>query len=656
MIRSDPQAEFHRRVRWRVGFFMVSVGLAFALIAFRLVQLQVLVDPALEALAQRQYSKTATVAPYRHPLYDRNGHELAVSIPSPSVYARPKLVRQKRRAARVLAKVLGQTPARWLEKLDSSRPFVWLERQVGAEAAARLAAFRLSGIFVEPENRRVYPNGEVAAHVLGFTDIDGNGITGIELSLNRDLLAPSTKLTLPRDGRGTTTYIDRKYGRAEPGDGAVSLTLDRRLQSRIEDELQKALTETGAATGIAIVMDPHTGEIYALAQRPGFDPNHFTRYDTHAFLSRATSALYEPGSTLKVLFTAEALERGLLRPGSSLYCGNGKVVVGKETLREADGHRFSWLSVAEVLRLSSNVGAVRIAQLLGPVGVMQTLDRFGLTAKTGIQLPGETTSPPRARRHWIPVHVATAGFGQGVAATPLQMVVAFAPFANGGYLVRPTLLSREGHGARGRSGVRLLSRGTVDAIKEMLISVTEAKDGTGTAARVPGVRVAGKTGTGQKFEPGVGYRGGKYFSSFIGFLPADRPELLIGVMLDEPQRGYYAAKVVAPLFSRIAEMALHVLGKRPERSLATRLPIASLLPRRENAAATARTEVESAGDGKWRMPDLGGLTVRETVRVLGGKFGDLRVRGSGYLLNQSPKAGSVVGADVAVVLQFNPSG
>ncbi len=652
-------------MRVRLGFLYVCLAAFFLFVAFRLVQLQVLVNPVLAALAQKQFQKVGKVAPYRQPIYDRNREELAVSIPASSVFARPKLIRSKRKVARALSKILGGAPSRWMARLDTRKSFVWIHRQLGAETAKRLAKLNLAGVFIESENKRIYPNGPLASQVLGFTDIDGNGLSGLELSLNKELLEKETRFPLPRDGKGNPSYIDTKYISAEEAKGGVYVTLDRRLQHAVEEELQRAMDETGARAAYAVVMDPFNGEIFALGQQPGFDPNFASQTPSAAFTNRLLSHLYEPGSIMKPIFAAEAIQDGIMTPETLVDCGQGKLVIGRDTIHEAEARdQFGIIPLEQVIRFSSNVGAVKVAQALGAKRLQGALDRFGLTARTGISLPGETTLQSKAAGFWkVPIQLATAGFGQGISVTPLQIVAAYAPFANGGYLVRPKILLREtlqGGNAR-MEAKRILTSKTIQAMRRILLSVTEEKGGTGVGVRLPGIRVAGKTGTAQKYEQGIGYGGGKYFSSFIGFLPAEQPELLVGVMVDEPKGKFFSAETAVPLFRRISERSLQILDKVPkQRILAAADGKKALLPL-SPATLTAAVASETApmvdvSEGKWIMPDLKGVSVREALRSIGRYLGNVKVSGSGYLDSQAPKPGSVVGTESAVALHFSPTG
>ncbi len=637
-------------VRIRLGF-VFSLCLIFAgLIFFRLVQLQVIKNPDLETLAQKQFERVSKMAPPRLAIFDRNREELAVSIPASSIFIRPRLITRKHRAARALSDVLGGSPLKWLARFETQRPFVWIQRQVSEEVAREISKRKVGGIFLENENRRSYPNGMLASQLIGFTDIDGNGIAGVELSLNEELLKKPQSVTLLRDGKGTPTYIGKKMIRPDDGQSGVYLTLDRRLQHAVEEELDRTIEETSAKGAMAVVLDPFTGEIFSMAQRPGFDPNNPSSVHPSQLNNFLISHLYEPGSTIKTLMAAEAIQYGLLNEKSFINCEQGKFRIGDVTIGEAESnHRFGLIPLEKVIRVSSNIGAVKVAQMLGVERVRATLERFGFTQKTGIHLPGEVGANLKPDKAWKNVLLATAGFGQGFSVTPLQMTLSYAPFANGGYLIKPKIFLRE-NADKTPPLQRILKPTTVRTVKEMLVGVTQ-EDGTGFLAKIPEIQVAGKTGTAQKYEAGKGYASEKYFSSFIGFLPANEPELLIGVFVDEPKKPFYASQVAAPLFRKIAERSLQILNRLPK----NRITEKELSPAGTVAVApAARPILKTKGDGKWIMPDLTGLGVRDVLQIMGGHFENLKISGNGYLKDQSPKSGETVSETTA--LQFDFSG
>ncbi|NBT57743.1 penicillin-binding protein 2, partial [bacterium] len=560
----------------RLGLVSLSFFAFFTLVGFRLVQLQVLPNQDLYDLSKKQFTRTDKKAPFRLPIFDRNHEELAISVPVTSIYAHPKKLSSRKKTALLLSRVLGGQTSKWLQKLDAKKNFVWVQRQISDEKANELKKLKIPGIGIESENKRIYPNGTLAAHVLGYTDIDGNGLSGVELSLNQTLLQERERRKLSKDGKGNTSYFEKNQTRMEEPQAGISLTLDRRIQAMVEQELDKTKSETRAQSVMAVVMNPFNGEILAYAQRPGFDPNTPTQSPTDSQQNKIIQSLYEPGSTLKVLFAAEALEKQTLTSASVLDCGNGKIKVGNTVISESDKkHNHHSLSLEKVIAYSSNVGAVRVAQKVGAQGALDLLERFGLTRKTGVELSGETSGQKKNKEALTPLLVATMGFGQGISTTPLQLISAFSPFANGGFLVSPTILksSTETDEKSFVKGERIISEETALEIKNMLLSVTEDPKGTGYLAKIPGVRVAGKTGTAQKYDPQTGYKNGKYYSSFIGFLPAENPQFLIGVMVDEPKSEYYASLVASPLFKRIAEHSLHILNRSPSLTVSNSKPV-----------------------------------------------------------------------------------
>ncbi|NBV50930.1 PASTA domain-containing protein [bacterium] len=633
----------------RLGLVFFCFFCFFSLVGFRLVQLQVLPNQALSELSQRQFTKTDRKAPFRVPVYDRNHQELAVSIPVSSIYAHPKKLISRRKTAALLTKQLGGSPAKWLQKLDPKKNFVWLQRQLSEEKAQQIKNLNLAGLGVESENKRVYPNGPLASQVLGYTDIDGNGLAGIELSLNATLLQDKQRIKYAKDGKGNKSYIERGRESSESSTNGIHLTIDRRLQAMVEQELEQVKTESKAKNVMAIVMNPRNGEVLALAQRPSFDPNNPSQSQPEARQNLITQSLYEPGSTLKVLFAAEAIERQLLKADTVIDCGNGKIKVGQTTISESDKkHQHSALPLTQVIAYSSNVGAVRVAQKLGTQAAVELLQKYGLTQKTGIELSGETTGALRSKEAITPLLLATMGFGQGLSTTPIQLVTAFTPFANGGYLVTPTLIkySTEKDDTHVPFGERVISEETAETMRSILVAATEDQKGTGYLAKIAGVRVAGKTGTAQKYDSqGGGYKSGKYYSSFVGFLPAEDPQFLIGVMVDEPKQNYYASLVATPLFKRIAEHSLQLLEKGPAQTVPQ-----NTAGRRKDIIAPK--ELAKNSEGQWVMPSLKGLTLNEAMTLLNRYVNKVEVSGNGYVTTQNPEPGAVIHENTAVGIQL----
>ena len=639
----------------RLGFVYICFVGFFVLIGLRLFQLQLWKDSGLDSLAQRQYLKVNKKVQYRQPILDRNGEELAVSMPSVSVFAHPKMIRARRKTAITLSKILGGSPKKWLQKLDKKKNFVWIHRQLTEDLAAKLTNQKLPGIFIEPENHRFYPNGTLAAQTLGFTDIDGNGIAGLELYLNKQLIDTRNKMAVPRDGKGNLSYLEKKYGESVESKDGIRLTIDRRIQHVVDEELEEAELFYGGKNIMAIVIAPQTGEIIALGQRPLMDPNQPNQSPVSSTTNLWTSHLYEPGSTMKPIFTAEAIELGLLNSQSKIDCEMGKLKIGNMTIHEAEAnHQFGKISVSEIIQHSSNAGAAKIAQLLGAERLKRALEKFNLNRKTEISLPGEVYANLKEDSVWKIFYQATVGFGQGISVTPLQMVMAYLPFANDGYWVRPKLLLSEVEipGVDQGTRRRVLSPATVKSMRDILVSVTEGKKATGTKAKVEGIRVAGKTGTAQKYEAGKGYDSKRYLSSFIGFLPAEKPELLIGVMIDEPKSPYYGGLNAAPVFKKIAERSLQIMDKVPKTEVKKNLV---LVPKNnELPPLIPMPEIRVASDGVWYMPNLRGLSMREALRIMGEHVSSVQMVGEGFVEKQSPESGTIISPESKVVLQFSP--
>ena len=650
-VKKETTQHSGQKIKIRLALIYVGVVIGLSAVIFRLVQLQVIQSPELESLAIKQFGQQERTSDFRLPILDRNGEELAASIPSVSVFARPNEIKKKQSTAWVLAKYLGKDFKYWFRRIKSKRSFIWLKRQIDLETSQKLTTKRLPGIYFESESKRVYPNGKLAAHILGFTDIDGKGISGLELSLNQQLLKVATQRQVQRDGRGNPSYI--RILEDSQGSPGVRLTIDRQIQHVLEDELQSTMEETKAQGVYGVVLNPHTGEILALGQRPTFDPNHVSKFPLSHRANRLISHRFEPGSTMKVLFAAEAIQEGILKPDSPIDCEGGSIKVGRTTIREADSHHtFDTIPLSEVIRYSSNVGAVKVVQALGSDRVRAAIDKFGLTQETEIPLPGEVTSGPRGDKYWKPVYLSTVGFGQGLSTTPIQLVAAFAPFANGGFWVRPKILNEESPEEKKTLNMRrIISSKTAQAIKEMMVSVTEGKGGTGWPAKVANMQVAGKTGTAQKYIPGKGYKAGKYYSSFVGFLPADKPELLIGVMVDEPESDFYATQVAAPLFRRVAERSLQVLGKLPRQTVAS-------VPAAPGAKSlfepVTEPELIRLSDDTFTMPNLDGFSVRRATKLLSPVFHRIDISGEGYLTKQHPAAGDPISPKTKIKLWFSP--
>ncbi|MGQ0549578.1 MAG: peptidoglycan D,D-transpeptidase FtsI family protein [Armatimonadota bacterium] len=563
------EAAMIHTVRRRTTIVFVVLGLAMGGLAARLVSLHVIQARSLEALAERQQSGTLPLEPRRGRLLDRLGRLLAVNVDAESAFAAPSKIADPDRFARIVAPILGVQSAEIRARLHPNRHFVWLARKVSPEVAARLRTKALGEqLGFIPEARRVYPNGALAAHVVGFAGIDNQGLAGAELAFDASLRGRAGLALIERDAMGRPRFDTREVVR-EPVDGAdVVLTIDQVIQHIAERELDRAIAETKAAWGTILVMDPRSGEMLAIATTPRFDPNAYGRAKATHWNNAALSTIIEPGSTFKIVLAASALQSGAVRPRDVFFNTGALKVPGGYVIREAQNRLYPRQTLGEIIRHSSNIGAAMVATRLGVDRFHDGIKRFGFGAPTGIDLPGEAAGlvPPPAQ--WVGSRLQTAGFGQGISATPLQMLTAAAAIANDGVLVRPRVL-RLARDPEGRALTvtateavgQVVAPEVARAVLAMLEDVVER--GTGIQARIDGYRVAGKTGTAQKPSPRGGYLSDNYVVSFLGIVPADRPALAILVVLDGPRGVHYGGTTAAPIFRAVATQVLWHLRVPP---------------------------------------------------------------------------------------------
>jgi cell division protein FtsI (penicillin-binding protein 3) len=552
------------RARILAIFLILLLGLGS--IAAKLFTIQIQHGDRLTERATKQYHRLVPLVSRRGTISDRAGRELAVSLRVSSVFAQPGAIADPPSTARALAPILGQ-PAREIHaRLTTDKTFVWLQRQLEPPQAEAISDLGLKGIGLFPESRRYYPRQELAAHVLGMVGLDDRGLEGVE-HLYDDLLGGKPQFVVAQqDALGRLVFRQE-----EPEPKApifdVRLTIDEVLQYITERELARAVERSGAKAGTAIILDPHSGEILALANQPTFDPNQYKKASSAAKRNRATVDYLEPGSIFKVILAAGALEEGAVRPTDQFHGENGSIEVSGVTIR--DHEKYGWLTVRQIIAQSSNVGAIKIGQKLGKSLYYHYMSSFGFGSLTGVDLPGETPGLMRRPKGWSALSLSVLSLGQEVSVTPIQFATAFAAIANGGNLMRPyvihSLRTTDGTQARDTGPVvvrRVISESTARTLLEMLTSVVE--EGTGKEAAVPGYAVAGKTGTAQKVDPATGrYSHRKIVASFVGAIPAEAPRLVILVMIDEPETLRWGGSIAAPTFREIARDALKYLRVPP---------------------------------------------------------------------------------------------
>ena len=546
-----------RRIRLLVALFAA----VFAVALTRAAWLQAVRAPSLDRLASSQQRETITLPAHRGTILDRMGIELAIGEEATTVYANPRHVRDPRRVASVVARDLELDPAEVLVKLsDRSRGFVYVERKADPAKAKVLQARNILGLGFYPEERRTYPQLSSAAAVIGFAGTDNEGLAGLELGYDDVLSGDDGQETIVRDPFGRLLDVTDTRPVHEGRD--ITLTLDYRLQAQVEKILRHVRAVWDAKAVTAIVMDPRTGGILAMASEPGFDANRFGEIPFELARNRAATDTYEPGSTFKVVTVAAALDDHLVRP-STAFTLPPELKVSDRVIHDAEERGWERMSVSEILSRSSNIGAVMLALNIGSERLAWWIDRFGFGHKTGVDFPGESTGIVLPLRKWTGSTIGNVPIGQGIAVTPLQMVSVYAAIANGGVWIAPHLVERVGGKTiRQPAERRIMSESTARALTSMMKDVV--LQGTGTEARVPGYTVAGKTGTAAKPEPAGGYSDTRYVASFVGFAPARSPRAVILVAVDEPRGDIYGGKVAAPTFARIAKFALQYLEVPPD--------------------------------------------------------------------------------------------
>jgi cell division protein FtsI/penicillin-binding protein 2 len=549
-------------VNRRIRLLFVLLALALAGSLARAVWLQGVRAQPLSNLAAKQQRQTIELPARRGTIFDRNGVPLALGEQATTVYADPTQVQNARLVALAAEKALGLDAETIFPQLkDTSRAFVYLQRKADSAKAERLRQRELTGVGFYTEERRRYPQGAVGAQVLGFAGQDNRGLAGIELQLDDVLRGRSGRETVIRDPFGRV--VDVLSETAERQGRDVFLTLDHRIQAKAEDVLRRTVRQWGAKSATAVVLDPSSGEIYAMATAPTFDANRFAEASPDAQRNRTASDTYEPGSTFKLIPVAGALSEGLVTPQSAFTLPTS-IRVADRVIHEHDPRPTVRMTVADIVAQSSNVGAITLAQQLGSERLAAWVERFGFGSKTGLDFPGETSGIVPPLETWSGSTIGTLPIGHGIAVTPVQMAAAYAAVANDGVWLQPHLVEH----VRGRAAARverrrLLTSAVASQLATMLTGVV-AEGGTGFAAAVPGYHVAGKTGTAAKPLPdGSGYSTSRYVASFVGFVPATRPRLVILVTVDEPST-IWGGVVAAPAFQELARFALQYLEVPPD--------------------------------------------------------------------------------------------
>ena len=546
----------------RIRLLLTVLLLAFAAALGRAVWLQAIEARPLARLATSQHRETIVVPASRGTIFDRTGSLLAIGERATTVYADPRHIRDPHAAAAAAARILRLDPrALAVAFADRKRRFVYVQRQADPERAAKLERLHIPGLGFYPEERRAYPQGSVAAHLLGFAGTENRGLAGIEVGLDKALAGRPGSETIVQDPFGRVLHV---VGERPARDGRdVGLTVDHNIQATAEAVLRETVGRWRARAASAIVLDPRNGEVLALAVAPGFDANRFGRTPVAVTRNRAVTDTYEPGSTFKLITVAGVLSEGLVTPWTSFTLAP-QIHVADRVIHDSHLRGTETMTVSEILARSSNVGVVTLGRLLGEAGVAHWVDRFGFGRRTGIEFPGESPGIVLPVEQWSGSTIGNVPIGQGIAVTPVQMAAAYAAVANGGVWVRPHLVARVGSRRAGRpQRRRIVTRPVAKTLAAMLRGVVSER-GTGEEAAIPGYEVAGKTGTAQKPDGYGGYARTRYVASFVGFVPASRPRLVVLVSVDEPHGAIWGGVVAAPAFQAIAKFALQYLEVPPD--------------------------------------------------------------------------------------------
>jgi len=667
-----------KRRRLRIGALTFALAGLFLLALMRLAMLVLIDGPRLASLAHEEHTAAMQLAAVRGPIVDRDGQPLALSAATRSIFARPrKLLENSTAAARArLALALSMTPAALEAKLKKPAPFVWLARHLAPARARAAEDLGFDSIGAVNEYARFYPESNLAAAVVGLAGTDGQGLSGVELQYDKLVRGAPVELQFYHDAFGHP-ILDSPLGLkpAQPG-ARLELTIDSSIQSAAENYLSDQVDKSGARRGAAVVLDPFTGEVLALANVDGVaSQRHDRLHDT------ATQDAFEPGSTMKGILGAIALQDRAIAPNRQIYCENGEWHLAGRTIH--DDSRHGWLDLGGVIEVSSNIGAAKIALSLGADRFYNGLNAFGIGRRSGIDLPGEADGLLRAPSKWRTIELADHGFGQGVAVTPIQLATAYAAIANGGLMMRPYVVAAaydpSGHEILRRTPQvlrRAVSPEVAHQMNLLLRNVVNSADGTGRLAQVADFTVAGKTGTAQMVNPATGgYYQSRLVASFVGFLPADDPRLVILVVLYDVAHGHFGGLYAAPVFSQIASAALQRLEVAPA-NVPTGYETASLLPFADGAnpapasaasslatspllddgsgSPSADTPPDYNGAAAGVAPDFHGESLRGAFAIARARRVVIETSGGGYVIAQNPPPGAAVG-DVPIQLTLSES-
>ena len=557
---------FRQKIRLRMLVLGICFTLALAGVLAKAAYIQIWRGEALTAKAQRGYKGSQVSHGKRGGVFDVHYRELAITLDTESIGAHPRLMKNRGAVARQLARALHQNRKKLVRQLSAKRPFIWVKRQATYQELAKVKALKLPGVVFKPAHSRFYPNQSLAGQVIGFTGIDGSGLEGIEFIYDKYLRGQTDRFTVLKDAHRHRFDSEKPVLPDYTGNDVI-LTIDANIQFVAEQALEKTVNEFNARSGMALVMNPKTGAVLAMAHYPFIDLNNYRKVKRARWRNRIVTDAFEPGSIMKVFTAAAAIESRSCSSESIFYCENGAYRMGPNVIH--DTHPHKWLTVSKIIKYSSNIGAAKIAGAMGGKTFHQILKRFNFGAKTGIDCPGETSGRLSSSRHWHQIDMANIAFGQGVAASAIQLVTAASAIANDGVMMKPYLVQAitdpDGRIIKNTTPKpirRVISAHTARVVRKIMASVVD-EGGTGTRAALANYTVGGKTGTAQKIDPSGSYSRKRFIASFIGFAPVDAPRVVVLVSIDEPMKRHYGGTVAAPAFKKITQATLSYLFSAP---------------------------------------------------------------------------------------------
>ena len=553
-------------------FFVICFGVVWE----RIYNIQILQYGKFLNLANKQYYRTLSPMSERGAIYDRKGRELAVSVEADSIYANPFEIEDPYKAANIISQMLKVDSSRLIKEFNKEKGFIWIKRKVTPDEAEAVESLNIKGIGFLKEGKRFYPKKDLAGSMIGFVGIDNHGLSGVEYSYDEQLMSSPDRIVIEKDAFGRSINFADDYEKSTERGYDLRLAIDEVIQYIAEKELAAQVSRYKAKGGTAIVMNPYTGELLAMADQPQFNPNSFSQYKERDWRNRGITDSFEPGSTFKLILTAAAIEEKIANQNDIFFCENGEYEIAGKIIHEAKNHKYKWLTLKEIIGKSSNIGAIKVAQRLGAKNFYDYILKFGIGSKTNINLPGESAGKVRDIKEWSGISLASISFGQEVSVTPIQLVSAISAIANGGILMKPYAIK-----AVEKDGMivdefkpevvrRIISEKTSRELTEILEYAV--RYGTGQKAILEGYDVAGKTGTAQKAsQDKKGYSNDKFISSFIGYVPSKNPRIVILVIIDEPEDIAWGGEVAAPVFREIARQSLSYLKVPSDKDIVDRL-------------------------------------------------------------------------------------